>query len=224
GKSIARDFRPPSAGLPSDDTLRAVLDRTNENRRKNNQPDVTMDDIRETYGHFYRAMMQEIHGTLSELDTRFPALAGADVEISGFVWFQGWNDQYETYEQEYASNMAHFIRDVRADLGAPELPFVIGVMGQNGSQPARGAMAVIQDAQISMESIPEFAGNVRAVRTDALVDTAAEALYPEWKERTDEWDRVGSDHPYHYLGSAIWFTRIGHALAEATLDLMPDGS
>ena len=27
------------------------------------------------------------------------------------------------------------------------------------------------------------------------------------------------DHPYRYLGSAIWFTRIGHAMAEAMMEL-----
>ena len=49
---------------------------------------------------------------------------------------------------------------------------------------------------------------------------AAETLYPEWKERGEEWKRTGSDHPYHYLGSAIWFNRIGHAMAEAMIELM----
>ena len=57
------------------------------------------------------------------------------------------------------------------------------------------------------------------VRTDELVDTAAETLFPEWKERREEWDGTGSDHPYHYLGSAIWFTRMGRAFAEAMIPL-----
>ena len=33
----------------------------------------------------------------------------------------------------------------------------------------------IQEAQLSMETLPEFKGNVKAVRTDVLVDKAAEA-------------------------------------------------
>ena len=36
----------------------------------------------------------------------------------------------------------------------------------------------------------------------------------------EEWEKVGSDHPYHYLGSAIWFNRMGHAFGDALLDLM----
>ena len=220
GKSLVRDFRPPSAGLPSESVLNELLAKTNEDNRKNNRPEVTIEDIRESYGHYYRAMMDEVRTTLDELGSRFPALAGRGYELDGFVWFQGWNDQYGGAEQEYASNMRHFISDVRTDLDAPGLPIVIGVMGQNGSKPAKGAMLAIQEAQLAMEDLPEFAGNVRAVRTDVLVDTRAEALYPEWKERQAEWETVGSDHPYHYLGSAIWFSRMGRAFGEAMLELM----
>ncbi len=53
--------------------------------------------------------------------TMFPALKGRTLEVAGFVWFQGWNDQYGA-ENEYESNMKHFIKDVRKDLKAPKLP------------------------------------------------------------------------------------------------------
>ena len=220
GKSLYRDFRPPSAGLPSDETLQDILERTNAGNRKNNRPEISLDDVKQSFGRFYRDMMGEIDATLAEMGTRFPQLDGRRYEICGFVWFQGWNDQYDGAENEYESNMAHFIRDVRSDLGRPDLPFVIGVMGQNGSEPARNAMLVIQKAQIAMESRPEFEGSVSAVRTDVLVDKAAEALYPTWKENVEAWEKVGSDHPYHYLGSAVWFTRMGAAFADAMLELM----
>ena len=220
GKSIARDFRPPSAGMPSEAELQEILDKANENNRKNNRPEISMDDVRGSFGHYYREMLREVRGTLGELGARFPELAGREVELAGFVWFQGWNDQYNGYEAEYERNMRCFINDVRADLGVPDLPFVIGVMGQNMSQPAKGAMLAIQEAQLAMADLPEFRGNIAAVRTDVLVDKRAEALYPEWKERQEEWDQVGSDHPYHYLGSAVWFTRMGGAFAEAMLELM----
>ena len=80
--------------------------------------------------------------------------------------------------------MGHFIQDVRNDLNAPKLPFVIAAMGQNGSQPAKGAMLTIQKAQMAMNDVPEFQGNVKAFRTDVLIDKAAEDLYPQW-ERID---------------------------------------
>jgi alpha-galactosidase len=116
--------------------------------------------------------------------------------------------------------MRHFIEDARRDLEAPKLPFVIAVMGQNGSTPAKGAMKTIQEAQLAMNDVPEFRGNVRAIRTDVLVDKAAEKLYPTWKENLELWKLTGSDRKYHYLGSAIWFTRIGRALGDAMVELI----
>jgi len=73
---------------------------------------------------------------------------------------------------------------------------------------------------MSMNEIPEFKGNVKAFRTDVLVDKAAEAAYPTWQKNLEEWKKVGSDRPYHYFGSGIWYTRIGHAAGEAMLELL----
>jgi alpha-galactosidase len=111
---------------------------------------------------------------------------------------------------------------VRKDLDAPRLPFVIAAMGQNGSMPAAGAMLTIRKAQLAMNDVPEFKGNVKAFRTDVRVDKAAEELYPTWQKNIEQWKRVGGDHPYHYLGSAIWFNRIGKTMGEAMLELLGD--
>ncbi len=116
--------------------------------------------------------------------------------------------------------MKCFIKDIRTDLHAPQLPFVIGVMGQNGSKPASGAMLTIQKAQLAMNDVPEFKGNVKSIRTDILVDKAAETLYPDWKKKFEEWKITGGDHGYHYLGSAIWFNRIGAAMGQAMLEMV----
>jgi hypothetical protein len=221
GRSIRKDFRPPSAGMPSDEFLSEEL--ANAKKRVENliakdgkeRAMPTMDEIRAGYGHDYRAMIDDVRTTLAELGQRFPQLKGRKTELSGFVWFQGWNDQYGGAELEYEQNLRHLIADVRKDLGRDDLPFVIGLMGQNGSKPAKGAMLVIQQAQAAVADMP----HVRPVRTDVLIDTAAEELYPTWKENIEAWERTGSDHAYHYLGSAIWHVRMGRAFAEAMLDM-----
>jgi hypothetical protein len=61
---------------------------------------------------------------------------------------------------------------------------------------------------------------VKAIRTDVFADKAAEALIDGWDKHVEEWKKVGSDRAYHYLGSAIWFTRIGHAMGEAMIGLL----
>ena len=229
GHSLVRNFRPPSAGLPDDTLLKGELEKAQErvtkNNEKRNRNDAlpTMDDIKSAYGLSYRNMLGEVKETFENYETLFPSLKGKKLEIAGFVWFQGWNDQYNGAEKEYAANMERFIDDVRKDFKSPNLPFVIGVMGQNGSKPAKGAMLTIQEAQLAMETLPKFSSNVKAVRTDVLIDKAAERLYPTWRENIAEWEKTGSDHAYHYLGSAIWHLRMGDAFAKAMLDLLPKG-
>jgi alpha-galactosidase len=225
GHSLVKNFRPPSAGYPLDAVLlqefKQVQDRVKKNnqRQKKDDPLPTMDDIKKPYGSSYRNMLAEVKETFDNYETMFPSLKGHKLELAGFVWFQGWNDMYGG-EKEYASNMKHFIEDVRKDLGTPNLPFVIAAMGQNGSKPAGGAMLTVREAQMSMNDVPEFKGNVKAFRTDVLVDKEAERLCDGWQKHVEEWKKVGSNWGYHYYGSAIWLNRIGKAMGEAMLELM----
>ena len=253
GKSIGRDFRPPSSGLQSKGKIDEFVEnmvkrdynnliRNEWNQAKKDNPKITRKQIEEksdasidairkanadeyrrevidSYGHFYRLMMSEIKTTLSELKQRFPDYDGRGYDIAGFVWFQGWNDMYNGFQDEYAVNMKNFIRDVRKDLAKPKLPFAIGIMGQNGFAPAKGNMAIVKAAQASMNDVPEFAGNVRAIPTDVYWDKRADAAFPTWRDNVAEWEKLGSDFPYHYLGSTITFTKIGRALGQAILEL-----
>jgi alpha-galactosidase len=221
GKSLGRDFRPPSSGLPNEEKLREIVRQTNERNKKRKRPEVSLDDVKETHGHYYRQMMEEINATLRELKTRFPEYQEQGYKITGFVWFQGWNDMFNPdFLENYDKHMANFIRDVRKDLKVPNLPFVIGQMGQNGPDGASDKMQTIKDAQASMESIPEFKGNVKVVKTDVFWDRKAAALVKDWRDHIDEWEKVGSDYGYHYLGSAITFSKIGRSFGKAMLELM----
>lgn len=225
GHSLFRKFRPPSAGLPNESFFKAELERSiagtkrRNEKRNQNTPLPTMEDIKSEYGSSYRMMLNEVNETMKNYETLFPELKAKKLEIAGFTWFQGWNDQYDKKELDYASNMKHFINDVRKDFNTPKMPFVIGIMGQNGNKPAKGPMKVIQDAQLSMEQLPEFKGNVKAIRTDILEDKAAAEGEKIAKTNKDAWNKVGSNGRYHYLGSGIWFNRIGKELAKAMLEL-----
>lgn len=236
GRSLARDFRPPSSGMPKDEFLQKRLDQHNSNVKKQNEkiretnekekknvkekPEMTMEEMKAPYGKSYREMMTEIQTVLGDLDKRFSDYKGQGYEIAGFVWFQGWNDLIDKdYSDEYAFNMANFIRDVRKDLKLPNLPFVIGQNGQDGLD-AKGGILVVKAAQAAMEDIPEFKGNVKCVKTDVFWDKKAAELVKTWREHQEEWNKVGSDFGYHYLGSAITFCKIGRAMGDAMLELM----
>ena len=227
GHSLYQKFRPPSAGMPSDEILKAELEnaqkrtKNNNEKRKKNDPLPTMEDIKAPYGSSYKNMLKEVEDTFANYETLFPALKGKKLEIAGFVWFQGFNDMFGDHApKQYASNMQHFIKDVRKEFKKPDLPFVIAAIGNNGSKEAKGGMLEVSSAQLSMNEVPEFKGNVKAFRTDVLVDKVAEEMFPTWKKNFEAWKLVGSDRPYHYLGSAIWYTRIGHGMGESMLELL----
>ncbi len=57
GKSLAVDFRPPSAGLPSKDVLGARLEKINERNKERSEPLMTMVQMKEYYGRFYRLII-----------------------------------------------------------------------------------------------------------------------------------------------------------------------
>jgi len=215
GRSLYRDFRPPSAGLPSAEVLARLLA-----EQQKRQPETTLDDVRRAFGASYRAMLDEVNATLTNLKTYLPDNADQGYELAGFIWFQGWNDMINAeYTAEYTANLTCFINDVRKDLKAPKLPLVIGQMGVDGANPNANVIK-FKAAQAAVMAVPEFKGNVALVKTDVFWDTEAEAVFKKgWRENIDQWNKVGSDYPYHYLGSTKTMLRIGRAFGEAVLEL-----
>lgn len=215
GKSLFRDFRPPSAGLPPRETLDKML----ADLKKRN-PNATEADVKAPFGASYRAMLDEYRNTTKDLDTHFPQLAGRKTELAGFVWFQGWNDMISAEATaEYAANLGHLIRDVRKDLNAPKLPVVVGEMGVDGDK-AGDNVKRFKAAQAAGLDKPEFKGNAVLVKTDVHWDAEADAIFRKgWRENLEAWNRVGSDFPYHYLGSPRTLLGIGRSLGEAAIAL-----
>jgi alpha-galactosidase len=109
-------------------------------------------------------------------------------ELAGFVWFQGFNDLVSdwTYDKGnqpggfdmYGQLLTHFICDVRKDLNAPKMPFVIGVMGIGGVKEGEkpGSQKYFRQAQVAPTLLPEFKGNVVAVQTAPYWDDDLETL------------------------------------------------
>ncbi|MEM1071141.1 MAG: sialate O-acetylesterase, partial [Planctomycetota bacterium] len=184
GKSLHTDFRSPSAGPyrfnPSQ--LEAMI--------KQGKDLVKIKTERaEATGRYYRLMMEHVQSVLGDIKQVYPDYdADAGYELAGFVWFQGWNDMVDRgvypkrdqpggYDQ-YSEVLKDFIRDVRKDLKAPELPFVIGVMGAGGptDQYSAGQMRYkpihdnFRNAMAAPAEMSEFEGNVAAVRTENFWD------------------------------------------------------
>ncbi len=185
GKSLHTDFRPPSAGpYPFDKEPLVKAGKTAQEIEQ-----AAADKVGAT-GRYYRLMIDHVRRVLADIPRVCPAYDPAlGFELAGFVWFQGWNDMVDrgTYPQrdkaggyaQYTECLAHLIRDVRKDLDAPALPFVIGVMGVGGPIAPGEQRAVHQhfrDAMAAPATMPEFVGNVTAVPTAPYWDTKLAAI------------------------------------------------
>jgi alpha-galactosidase len=167
-------------------------------------------------------MNEEVRKVLENLKDHHPAYdPAAGHEIAGFVWFQGFNDQFDpAFKANYKDNMIAFIKDVRSEYKAPKMPFVIGVLGT--SQTKEGVdQNEVSVAQRAAAAVPEFKGNVVAVEsyTEYALDSL-EVYNSGWAKNMYLWDLVGSDRPYHYLGSGKFFVRLGDSFATAMAGMM----
>jgi len=214
GKSLFRDFLPPSGRKPDDAFIQALVDKA----KKKKKP-FSKEEYMEGFGHYYRLMMTSVGETLADLKTYAPNYKGQGYEIAGFVWFQGFNDKFSDHSTStYQENMAHFIRDVRKDLKSPKLPFVIGAMGHQGTE-QKGTTKILADAQIATAQMPEFKGNVITVTTADFWDYDAGNAFESKDKDPDTWAKLGSNRAYHYFGSAAFFEKTGTAFAEAVIEL-----
>ncbi len=175
GKSLNTDFRPPGAG-PYELNQRQLDEYT---KRGVDLVRWKADKAKAT-GRYYRLMIDHVKKVLKDIREVYPAYDPKQgYELAGFVWFQGWNDMCDgdTYPDRnkpggydlYSTLLTQFIRDVRKDLVAPKMPFIIGVMGVDGVQEEPNYFRL---AMAAPAALPEFKGNVVAVQTAPFWDEA----------------------------------------------------
>ncbi|MHC4504421.1 MAG: sialate O-acetylesterase, partial [Planctomycetota bacterium] len=90
-------------------------------------------------GPLYKRLLRRAHDTIANLDEVFPHGKGLGFELAGILWLQGENDSCGMDKERnvglwtyYRDNLFDFIRDLRADLGVPDLPFIIGEINDSG--------------------------------------------------------------------------------------------
>ena len=175
GKSLYEDFRPPSSGGKT--------------------------------GKYYTKMLSETRKALANLKHDFPAYDGGGYELAGFVWYQGWNDGVDPVHAipEYEQNLVNLIKDVRKDLNAPKLPFVIGEL-TGPSVKAEGGWADLRKAQSNAAKRGEFAGSVQFVETHDFVRKPEDSPCP--------------GHGHHEFANAETYFLVGQALGEGMKRLL----
>jgi len=156
GKSLYKDFRPPSSGGATGPNYTEMI-----------------------------ATVNQVVGNLKDLFPKYDGsgyrLAGF-VWWHGWNDFCG----PPTAVSEYESHLVNLIRDVRRDLRAPQLPVVIGEFtGPWGAECKESNAVGIRRAQHNAAVKPEFAGRVRFVETHDFVRTQEQSpsgeTYHEFK-------------------------------------------
>lgn len=202
GKSLHTDFRPPSAGPYELNDYQKKLYYGPPGHGIPKDMDKWLADKKKETGQYYRLMIEHVKKVLADPKRVCPAYDPAQgYEIAGFVWFQGWNDMVDghTYPahgkpgrfDRYSEWLAHFIRDVRKDVGVPSMPFVIGVMGVGGPDAEKDTQE-FRKAMAAPAALPEFQGTVFAVQTA-----------PFWSEELEAIDKKNGQvrQMRHYLDS-----------------------
>jgi alpha-galactosidase len=112
---------------------------------------------------------------------------------------------------EYDQNMANLIKDVRKELNAPNLAFVIVDTGQLGPE-TKGDLGALCEIQMGMgdpKKHPEFMGIVASVETRGFARPAKESP---------------SDFDYHWNHNRESHYLIGEAMGKAMLELLKSKS
>lgn len=196
GRALAVKFRPPSSGKG---------DFTQRNRETKEIEPIP----EQSYGEAYRDTIRIVKESLANIEELVP---GYDEEegyaLSGFVFFQGFNDIIDAKKMDqYGENLANLVRDVRKDLAAPNMPFIIGELGQQGVEPEKRYAEkhfTFRKIQEDVSKLPEFGGTVGFVKTSPYVIGKSDSF----------------DGGYHYYGRADTFYKIGEAFGEAMVDLV----
>ncbi|MDF1698714.1 MAG: sialate O-acetylesterase [Saprospiraceae bacterium] len=182
GKSLAVDFRPPSAGG--------------------------------TTGTYYNSMITIVNDVTENLADKFPDLQENEIELTGFAWFQGWNDgASDAYLNEYESNLNHLIQDVRSDLNVPDLPFVIANSGHGGyAQSNDGWVRDMQEiVSVAQQNVgcddTSYGGKVGFVDTKLF-----------YKEREES----PFDGIHHFHNNAETFLNIGKSIGKEMIKTIND--
>lgn len=157
-----------------------------------------------TTGAYYDAMIQTVQDVTQNLGTEFPDLGLTEFELTGFAWFQGWNDGAEdSYLQEYESNLHHLVNDIRSDLGAPKLPVVIANSGHGG---------FTQTGDLWVQSMQDIVSVAQEnVACDDII-YGGTVGFTETKQFYQEQPESPADAIHHFHNNALTFLNVGKAL------------
>ncbi|MEM9659663.1 MAG: sialate O-acetylesterase, partial [Planctomycetota bacterium] len=157
-------------------------------------------------GPYYEELLKLTKETIADAKRLCPQYADRELELSGLAWHQGWNDRVnQAFNDEYEQNLANFIRDVRRDLDAPQLPVVVAETGMSGWEEKHPRALSLMKAQAAVAEYDEFRDNVAFVGTRDF-----------FRPR----DQSPTGQAYHWNSNAETYYSIGAGMGQAMLRLL----
>ena len=191
GKDVYCDFRSPAAGEPGGHEASLLAQQAADGQPRE-------------VGAYYRKMVSEINACLERIDEIVPGYAGQGYDLAGAAWFQGWNDYCQWHVridgrpvgeeiiESYPTTLAAMFTDLRHDLGAPDLPVVVGEMGVGGEEIA---VRAVDEGDHEARAIMAFrraqAAAVAAMNDDRIVFVPTAAY---WDDRLESLRRQADEH------------------------------
>jgi len=155
------------------------------------------------YTNFTKLVHEALDHGLSDLVPNYDYSVDT-YEIAGFGWHQGWNDGCSLKPvQDYETNLANLIHDLRAEFKQPSLPVSIALSGFGGWGQTNTRRLGIMAAQYNVTQHSNLGiGSVAAVETRGFFRSYAET-------------HGAINQGYHWYGNAETYFYIGTAMGEA---------
>ena len=145
-------------------------------------------------GSLYQEILEIIGKTTQEISPN-------KYQFAGFVWMHGWNDMInDQATDQYESNLINLTKDLRKELGAPDLPVVIGELGNSNNKKFR----MIQ------RTASEKIKNCSFAETASFLRPAEMSPCP--------------GHGHHWFANAESYFLIGESLGKSMRELLSENA
>ena len=159
-----------------------------------------------TTGAYYEDMIETAYEVTQNLGAEFPELGITDFEISGFAWFQGWNDGASPeFLEEYEENLNYLINDVRSDFGNMDMPVVVANSGHGGFVLSNDLW--VQNIQNIVSVAQENVGCNDTMYGGTVGFRDTKQFYIDVEQSPD-------NAIHHFHNNALTFLNVGKALGE----------
>jgi hypothetical protein len=191
-------------------------------------PSLATDD--EPMGPLLKESLAHIRGVLENPGNYHPDYDPKEGhEIAGMVWFQGWND---AGNEEYGEQLVHFIKDLRKEWNAPNMPVICGLLG-HASWERNTFDGDVNSGMLYAAKHPDLKGTVDIVNTVKYypielgllksVGAAYGKESEEYKQAESIIKRATSKDGTHYHGAAKFAYLTGDAMARKLANLLNGG-